>query len=159
MTKGKNNKKAGSGRIAENRRARFDYHLDESIEAGIALEGWEVKSIRSGKAQISESYVLIDKGEAWLFGAHITPLISASTHIKPDQRRSRKLLLHRKELDRLIGMVERKGYTLVPVALYWKNGKVKAEIALARGKKVHDKRATEKQRDWQREKNRILKKG
>lgn len=142
--------------IALNKRARFDYFIEEHFEAGLALQGWEVKSLRASKAQITESYVLIRNGEAWLLGAHVTPLNTASTHIHPDPTRTRKLLLNRAELDRLTGAVERKGYTLVPLALYWKHGRAKLEIGLAKGKKLHDKRATEKARDWQRQKERLL---
>lgn len=151
--------KPGSNTIALNKKARFDYFIEETIEAGLALEGWEVKSLRAGKGQITESYVLLRDGEAWLLGAHVTPLPTASTHIRPDPRRTRKLLLNRRELDRLTGMVERKGYALVALELYWKKGRVKASIGLARGKKQHDKRATEKDRDWERDKARILKSG
>jgi SsrA-binding protein len=147
---------ASSGTIALNKKARHDYFIEDRNEAGLALQGWEVKSLRAGRAQLSESYILIKGGEAWLLGAHITPLTSASTHITPDPTRTRKLLLHRRELDKLIGAVERKGYTLVPLALYWKRGNVKLEIALARGKQSHDKRATEKNRDWKREKERLM---
>ncbi len=147
---------AGSRTIALNKKARHDYALEERLEAGLALEGWEVKSLRAGRVQLRESYVLIKDAEAWLFGTHISPLTSASTHVHPDPTRTRKLLLHRSELNKLIGAVERKGYTLVPLAMYWKRGRAKLEIALAKGKKAHDKRATEKERDWQREKQRIL---
>ena len=143
--------------IALNKRARHEYFIEDNFEAGLALQGWEVKSLRAGRAQIAESYVLVKDGEAWLFGAHISPLPTTSTHVVADPTRSRKLLLHREELDRLVGAVERRGYTLVPLKLYWKKGNVKAEIGLAKGKKAHDKRATEKDRDWQREKSRIVK--
>jgi SsrA-binding protein len=153
---GKTPGKGSSGTIALNRRARHDYFIEDRFEAGLALQGWEVKSIRDGRLQLNESYILINNGEAWLFGAHITPLTSASTHVKADPARTRKLLLHRRELDRLIGAVERKGYTLVPLAMYWKNGLAKLEIALARGKQTQDKRASEKARDWEREKGRLL---
>ncbi len=146
-------------RIAENRRARYEYFIEETYEAGLALQGWEVKSLRAGRAQINEAYVFIKDGEAFLFGAHISPLATASTHVVPDPVRTRKLLLHRAELNRLIGAVERRGYTLVPLELYWKNGKVKLRVGLAKGKKAHDKRATAKERDWQREKSRLLKQG
>lgn len=142
--------------IALNKRARYDYFIEDRIEAGLALEGWEVKSLRASKAQITEGYVVIKHSEAWLLGAHVTPLDTASTHIHPDPTRTRKLLLKRMELDRLIGAVERKGYTLVPLALYWKKGRAKLEIGLAKGKKQHDKRAVEKDRDWQRQKGRVL---
>jgi SsrA-binding protein len=156
-----NGKKSGkdtSGTIALNRKARHDYFIEDRFEAGLSLEGWEVKSIRDGRVQLNESYIIVKNGEAWLFGVHITPLTSASTHIKADPTRTRKLLLHRRELDKLIGAVERKGYTLVPLAMYWKNGRAKLEIALARGKQSHDKRTTEKARDWEREKGRLLRK-
>lgn len=152
--KAKNN--SGST-IVLNKKARFDFFIEERFEAGIALEGWEVKSLRAGKVQIRDSYILLKDDEAFLFGALITPLPTASTHIQPDPQRNRKLLLHRRELNKLIGAVERKGYALVPTAMYWKGGKVKIEIGLAMGKKSHDKRETEKQRDWEREKQRILK--
>jgi len=142
--------------IALNKRARHDYFIEENLEAGVALQGWEVKSLRAGKAQITEGYVLVKNGEAWLIGSHITPLRTTSTHVVADPTRTRKLLLHRRELDRLIGAVERKGHTLVPLKLYWKNGRVKLELGLARGKQAHDKRATAKDRDWQREKARLL---
>lgn len=145
--------------IALNKVARHDYFIEEKYEAGLALEGWEVKSLRDNRVQLKESYVVIQKGEAYLFGAHITPLPSASTHVKTDPTRTRKLLLHREELSKLIGLIERKGYTLVPLALYWKRGKAKLEIGLAKGKKQHDKRAAEKDRDWKREKERIFKTG
>ncbi|MFO7276934.1 MAG: SsrA-binding protein SmpB [Pseudomonadota bacterium] len=145
--------------IAENRRARFDYFIEDRYEAGLALEGWEVKALRAGRAQISEAYVYLRGGEAFLIGAHITPLASASTHVNADPVRTRKLLLHRSELQHLIGAVERRGYTLVPLELYWKNGRAKLQIGLAKGKKQHDKRAAEKDRDWQRDKARIMRRG
>lgn len=148
-----------SNQIAANKKARFDYFIEDTVEAGLALEGWEVKSLRGGKGQITESYVLLRKGEAWLFGAHIAPLATASTHISPDPRRTRKLLLNRNEIDRLTGLVERRGYALVALELYWKKGRAKLAIGLAKGKKQHDKRATEKERDWQRDRSRILKAG
>lgn len=144
--------------IALNRKARHDYTIEERFEAGIVLQGWEVKSLRAGKGQIAESYVIIKQGEAWLLGAHIAPLISASTHVKTDPTRTRKLLLHHKELARLIGAVERKGYTIVPLAMYWVRGKAKLEVALAHGKKSHDKRSDERDRDWARQKERLMKK-
>lgn len=143
--------------IALNKRARHEYFIEENHEAGLALQGWEVKSLRAGKAQITEGYVLVKNGEAWLIGAHISPLATTSTHVVADPTRTRKLLLHRRELDRLVGAVERKGHTIVPLKLYWKNGKAKLEIGLAKGKQAHDKRATAKDRDWQREKSRLLK--
>ncbi|RMG29124.1 MAG: SsrA-binding protein SmpB [Gammaproteobacteria bacterium] len=145
--------------IAENRRARFEYAIEDTHEAGLVLEGWEVKSLRAGKVQLVDSYVIVKNGEVWLLGAHITPLPTASTHIQPDPTRTRKLLLHRDEIARLVGAVERRGYTLVPLKLYWKRGRAKLLIGLAKGKKAHDKRAAIKERDWQREKQRILKGG
>jgi len=143
--------------IAENRKARFDYAIEETYEAGLALAGWEVKSLRAGRAQLKEAYVFLRDGEAFLFGAHVSPLPTASTHVQADPTRTRKLLLHRHELNHLVGAVERRGYTLVPLELYWKNGNVKLRVGLAKGKKAHDKRATEKDRDWQREKSRLMK--
>ncbi len=145
--------------IALNKKARHNYILSDRFEAGLALEGWEVKSLRAGKIQIVESYILLKDNEAWLFGCLITPLPTASTHIHPDPTRTRKLLLHREEIDRLIGAVERKGFSLIPTAMYWKKGRAKLEIALAKGKKEHDKRADTKDRDWKRDKQRILKHG
>jgi len=147
---------AGSSTIALNKKARHDYFIEERFEAGLELQGWEVKSLRESRVQLSESYILVKNNEAWLLGVHISPLTSTSTHITPDPTRTRRLLLHRRELDRLIGAVERKGYTIVPLALYWKKGRAKLEIALARGKQSHDKRAAEKERDWGREKQRLL---
>ncbi len=152
---------AGGGKavgktIALNKAARHDYHLEDRFEAGMALQGWELKAIRAGRLNIGESYALVKGGEIFLFGAQITPLISASSHVIADDRRTRKLLLHRNEIDRLVGRVEREGYTLVPTAMYWRGNKVKLELALAKGKKTHDKRATEKERDWQREKQRTM---
>lgn len=143
--------------IAANRKARHDYFIDERFEAGLALEGWEVKSLRDGRAQLTEGYVNVRNGEAWLVGAHFSPLTTTSTHIHAEPTRSRKLLLHRNELDRLVGAVERKGYALIPLDLHWSKGRVKLEIGLARGKKQHDKRASNKDRDWARQKERILK--
>ncbi|RKZ87233.1 MAG: SsrA-binding protein [Gammaproteobacteria bacterium] len=156
MAAKKNKKKTHNNTIAQNRRARHDYFLEDKFEAGIVLEGWEVKSMRDGRLQLNESYIVIHKGEAWLHGAHISPLLSASTHIHPDNIRRRKLLLNRIELNRLIGAVDRKGYTIVPVAMYWKKGRAKLEIALAKGKQHHDKRAAAKDQDWAREKARIF---
>ncbi len=150
---------AAAGRtIADNRKARHDYFIEEDFEAGLSLEGWEVKSLRAGRANIKESYALVKDGEAWLLGAHISPLVSASTHVNPDPVRTRKLLLHRRQIDRLTGAVERRGYTLVPLSLYWSRGKVKLKLGLAKGKKQHDKRDVEKDRDWQRQRQRLLKK-
>ena len=142
--------------IAENRKARFDYFIEEKFEAGLVLQGWEVKAMRAGRAQLKEAYVFVRGVEAFLFGAHISPLNSASSHVVADPVRTRKLLLNASELSRLVGAVERKGYTLVPLELYWKNGRAKLAVGLAKGKKQHDKRATEKDRDWQRDKARIL---
>lgn len=157
MSKQNSNAKSGTSTIALNKKARHEYFIEERFEAGLALEGWEVKSLRAGRVQITDSYVLIKDGEAFLLGAHITPLPTASTHIHPDPTRTRKLLLHREELHKLIGAVERKGYALIPTALYWKRSRAKLEIGLAKGKKAHDKRATERDRDWQREKERLFK--
>lgn len=142
--------------IALNKKARFDYILEEKFEAGIALQGWEVKSLRAGKAQITDTYVLLKNGEAWLIGSLITPISTISTHFVIDPKRTRKLLLKRRELNKLIGATQQKGYTCVCTALYWKNHLVKAEIALAKGKQLHDKRETEKERDWNREKQRVV---
>jgi SsrA-binding protein len=146
-----------SNTIARNKKARFDFFIEENLEAGIALEGWEVKALRAGRAQLTESYVLLRDCEAYLFGCHVPPLPTASTHVHPDPIRTRKLLMHRREIDRLIGAVERKGYTLVPLSLYWSKGRAKLDIGLAKGKKMHDKRDTEKDRDWERQKSRIMK--
>jgi|TARA_Y100000817_G_scaffold275030_1_gene235654 SsrA-binding protein len=149
-------KQSGGGKtIVLNKKVRRDYFVDERFEAGISLQGWEVKSLRAGKVEIIDSYILLKDGEAYLFGALITPLSSSSTYISEKQR-NRKLLLHRVELNKIIGAVERKGFALVPTALYWKNGHVKLEIGVARGKKMHDKRETEKKRDWQRQKARLV---
>lgn len=142
--------------ITQNRKASFEFFIEERFEAGLVLEGWEVKSLRAGRVQLDQGYVLLKNGEAWLFGALINPLQTASTHIHPEQQRTRKLLLKARELNRLLGNVERKGYTLVPLSLYWKNNRVKLEIGLAKGKKLHDKRAAEKDRDWERQKRRLL---
>jgi SsrA-binding protein len=150
-------KDESEGRIAVNRRARYDYFIEDRFEAGVALLGWEVKSLRAGRLQLQEAYVLLKSDEAWLFGAHISPLPTASTHVLPDPTRSRKLLMHRRQIDALVGAVERKGRTIVPLAMYWKNGRAKLEIGLARGKKEHDKRDNTRERDWQREKARVMK--
>ncbi len=143
--------------IAVNKEARYNYFIEERFEAGLALEGWEVKSLRAGKAQLTESYVIVRNGEISLLGAHLTPLSSASSHISADPTRTRKLLLHRKEIDRLSGLVERKGFTLVPLELYWARGRAKLAVGLAKGKKQYDKRATAKDRDWERDKARAMK--
>ena len=148
--------KSGGSTIALNKKARHEFHLHERFEAGLSLLGWEVKSLRQGRVQLTESYVMLRNGEAYLIGTHISPLTSASTHVDTNPIRERKLILHARELSTLVGAVERKGFTLVPVALYWKNGKVKLEIALAVGKKQHDKRATDKERDWNRQKQRFI---
>ncbi len=148
-----------SSTIALNKKARHDYFIEKNYEAGLALKGWEVKSLRAGKAQIREAYVVVRNNEIWLIGAQITPLSTASTHVHADPSRTRKLLLHRREIDQLIGFVDRKGYTLVPLRLYWKDGRAKLDVGLARGKKQHDKRAADRDRDWQRQKARILKHG
>ena len=156
MSKKKAKKPTGN-MIAVNRRARHDYFIENQFEAGLALEGWEVKSLRAGNAQLSEAYVNINKGEAWLVGAHFSPLKTTSTHITAVPTRARKLLMHRHELDRLTGAVERKGYALIPLDLHWHKGRAKLTIGLGKGKKQHDKRSDRKDRDWQRQKERILK--
>jgi SsrA-binding protein len=153
----KSSSKAASGTIAQNKRARHDYHLEEHFEAGLALEGWEVKSLRAGKAQLVDSYVLIKSGEAWLLGANITPLTSASTHVIADPQRTRKLLLHGREIAKIYTATQQKGYTCIATALYWKGNRIKLDVALAKGKAQHDKRATLKDREWSRQKDRIMK--
>jgi SsrA-binding protein len=152
----KDTKEDGKSLIAENRKARHDYFIEDRYEAGLSLMGWEVKSLRAGRAQLTEAYVFIRAGEIFMMGAHLSPLNSASTHVTADPTRTRKLLLNRSEIDRLVGAVERDGYTIVPLELYWKAGRAKVRIGLAKGKKQHDKRATEKDRDWQRDKARVL---
>lgn len=142
--------------IADNRKAHHDYFIEERFEAGLVLEGWEVKAIRAGRAQIKEAYVVLKDEEVFLIGAHIMPLISASSHIHPDPVRTRKLLLHAAEIRKLIGKVERAGYALVPLDLHYSKGRVKLSLGLAKGKKLHDKRETEKQKDWNREKQRLM---
>jgi SsrA-binding protein len=142
--------------ITENKKAYHDYFIEERIEAGLVLEGWEVKSLRAGKVQLRDCYVLLKNGEAYLFGALITPLSSASTHVEADPERTRKLLLHASEISQLIGAVERKGYSAVALKLYWSKGRAKCQIGLAKGKKQHDKRDMEKERDWQRDKQRLM---
>jgi SsrA-binding protein len=151
-----NDRNDGAALIAENRKARHDYFIEERFEAGLLLMGWEVKSLRAGRAQLTEAHVQVRKGEAFLLGAHFSPLNSASSHVIADPARTRKLLLNRNELDRLVGSVERAGFTIVPLELYWKAGLAKLRIGLAKGKKQHDKRATEKDRDWVRDKARLL---
>jgi SsrA-binding protein len=143
--------------ITENRKARFDFFIEDHYEAGIALQGWEVKSLRAGRAQLKEAYVFIKSGEAFLYGAHISALPTASTHFVPDPVRTRKLLLNRAELEDMAVAVDRKGYTMVPLELYWKKGNAKLKVGIAKGKQDHDKRDTAKDRDWQREKSRVLK--
>ncbi|HVF62926.1 MAG TPA: SsrA-binding protein SmpB [Casimicrobiaceae bacterium] len=142
--------------IVENRKAFHDYFIEERFEAGLALEGWEVKAIRAGRGNLKESYVVVKNGEIVLLGAHIAPLATASTHVKPDPTRTRKLLLHREEINRLIGKVERAGYTLAPIDLHYKNGRIKIEFGLAKGKKQFDKRAAIKEREWNREQQRLM---
>ena len=156
---GQTKKKKTSSTIALNKRAKFDYFLEDRLEAGMVLQGWEVKSLRAGKGNLSESYVFIKNHEAWISGCTIEPLSTASTHIHPQPTRVRKLLLHQQEIARLLGATERKGYTIVPVSLYWLRGRAKLKIALAKGKKQHDKRASIKERDWKRDQSRILKGG
>ena len=153
----KSSKKTSPGSIAQNRRARHDYFIEDRFEAGLMLMGWEVKSIRDGKVQLAESYVQLHRGEAFLAGCTITPLLSASTHVIAEPQRIRKLLLHAKELARLFNASQQKGYTIVPLAMYWKGNRVKCEIALGKGKKQHDKRATTREKDWQRDKQRLFK--
>jgi SsrA-binding protein len=142
--------------ISLNKRARHEYHLEERVEAGLVLQGWEVKAIRAGRGNMTDAYAYVKDGEIYLIGAQITPLIQASTHVVAEDRRQRKLLLHRREIDKLIGRVEREGYTLVPTAMYWRKNKIKLEIALAKGKQDHDKRDAAKDRDWAREKQRAM---
>lgn len=158
-TETKANTNDGPKTIAENRRARFDYFIEERYEAGIVLEGWEVKALRAGKAQITESHVFVRDGEVFWIGAHVNPLKTTSTHVIADPIRTRKLLMKHSEIAHLIGAVERKGYTIVPLELYWQRGKAKIRIGLAKGKKQHDKRETEKERDWSRDKARLLRRG
>lgn len=157
MAKGKKKTSTPGSTIALNKMARHEYQIEQRLEAGLVLEGWEAKGLRAGRVQLKESYVKILHGEGFLIGCHISPLASASTHVDPDPTRTRKLLLKRTELSRLIGQTERAGYTLVPLAMYWKRGRAKLEIGLAKGKKLHDKRADAKDRDWQREKERLFK--
>ncbi|MFK8068718.1 MAG: SsrA-binding protein SmpB [Gammaproteobacteria bacterium] len=157
MAKAKKKPKAPSSTIVLNKKARHDYHIEDRFEAGLVLEGWEVKSLRAGKIQILDSHIQMHKGEAWLHGCVITPLQTASTHITPEKTRVRKLLLHTYELAKLSAAVERKGYTVVPTAMYWVKGRAKIEVGLAKGKQAHDKRAASKERDWGREQQRILK--
>ncbi|HXD52400.1 MAG TPA: SsrA-binding protein SmpB [Burkholderiales bacterium] len=143
--------------IAQNKKAFHDYFVEQRFEAGIELEGWEVKSIRAGRLQLKEAYVIVRNGEIYLIGCHISPLATVSTHFQPDPVRTRKLLLHKEEINKLIGSVERAGYTMLPLDMHFKRGKIKLAVGLAKGKKQHDKRQADKERDWQREKQRILK--
>lgn len=157
MSKDKKDKSDDPARlIAVNRRARHEYFIEDSYEAGMMLQGWEVKALRAGRAQVAEAYVTLKNGEAWLIGAHITPLKQTCTHEIADATRSRKLLMHERELSQLVGKVERAGYTLIPLDLHWTRGRAKLQVGLAKGKKQHDKRATEKDRDWEREKGRVM---
>jgi SsrA-binding protein len=142
--------------IVDNKKAFHDYFIEERFEAGLVLEGWEVKAIRAGRVQLKEAYVVVKNGAVWLIGCHISPLLTASTHIHPDPTRSRKLLLHATEINKLIGKTERAGFTLVPLDMHYVKGRIKLEIGLAKGKKQHDKRASEKEREWQREKQRMV---
>jgi SsrA-binding protein len=142
--------------IVQNKKAFHDYFIEERYEAGLVLEGWEVKAIRAGRVQINDAYVIVQHGALWMIGAHISPLLTASTHVKPDPLRTRKLLLHEAESKRLIGQISQRGYALIPLDLHYTKGRIKAAIGLARGKQLHDKRATEKEREWQREKQRLL---
>jgi len=157
MAKPSKDKTSHNNTIALNKKARHEFSIEDRFEGGLVLQGWEVKSLRAGRVQMTDSYVIIKDGEVWWLGGLITPLISASTHYIADATRTRKVLLNAREISKLIGAVERKGYTLIPLAMYWKNGRAKIEIALAKGKKEFDKRATEKDRDWQREKERVFK--
>ena len=149
--------KSTDNTIALNRIVRHDYSIEDDLEVGIVLEGWEVKSLRDKNLQLRESYVMAKNGELWLIGAHISPLNTASTHVNPNATRTRKLLAHQSQIDRLMGLVDRRGYTLVAMSAYWSRGRVKIKIGLGKGKKHHDKRSTEKDRDWQRDKARIMK--
>jgi len=150
-------KKVPENTIVQNRRARHEYFIEESFEAGLALQGWEVKAIRAGKVNLNDAYIMLHHGEAYLSGCHISPLNTVSTHIKPNPTRERKLLLHAREIDRLYGAQQREGYTIVPLSLYWRKNLVKLKIATAKGKKLHDKRASEKAREWNLDKQRIMK--
>jgi len=150
-------KSAADNTIAENRKARFDFHIEDDFEAGMVLEGWEVKSLRAGRANLSESYAFVKNGEAFITGCNIAPLPTASTHINPEPTRMRKLLLNKREIDKIMGAVDRKGYTLVPLRLYWVRGRAKLKLGLAKGKKQHDKRADSKERDWKRQQERLRK--
>ena len=152
-------KQTDSSTIVVNRKARHEYFVEKTMEAGLALEGWEVKSLRAGRVQLTEAYVNLHAGEAWLVGAHVTALVTASTHINPVSVRPRKLLLHRREISELIGAIERRGFTAVPLKMFWQRGRAKLQIGVAKGKKQHDKRASDRDKDWSRQKQRILKTG
>lgn len=152
----KKKKSDNSNTIAQNKKARHDYHVETKFEAGLMLTGWEVKSLRAGRCQLTDAYVLIKNGEAWLLGAHMSPLISASTHVIAEPTRTRKLLLNKKEIGKITSKINQTGHSCVALAIYWKGNKVKCEIALVKGKKEYDKRATEKERDWGREKQRVM---
>ncbi|WP_447530104.1 SsrA-binding protein SmpB [Vreelandella sp. TE19] len=155
-TKKGKSKGPSNSAIAQNKKARFEYHINETFEAGLSLAGWEVKSLRAGKGQLTDTYILVRNGEAWLLGSHIMPLNTTSTHEIADPTRTRKLLLHRKEIAKIFSVTQDKGHTCVPLKLYWKRNMVKCELALVTGKQLHDKRATEKDRDWDRQKGRIM---
>ncbi len=142
--------------IAQNKRARYEYYIEDTYEAGVMLQGWEVKSLREGRAQITEAYVIVKKSEVWLIGAHFIPLKQTCTHVFADATRTRKLLMNRKEISTLIGKVDRAGYTIIPLDLHWRDGRAKLQVGLAKGKKTHDKRDTIKERDWQREQGRVM---
>jgi SsrA-binding protein len=159
MATKKSAKNSSNSTIANNKSATYEYTIEERFEAGLVLQGWEVKSLRDGRVQLKESYVVIKKAEAWLLRAHVSPLLSASTHVNPVAVRDKKLLLNRRELNKLIGAVERKGYTIIPLSMYWKNGRAKLEIGLAKGKQLHDKRAATRERDVKREMARAMKHG
>lgn len=156
MSKAKKKSSPSNGTIALNKKARHDYHVIDKYEAGVAFAGWEVKSLREGKCQLVDAYVFFKNAEAWLLNAHISPLQTASTHVIAEPTRPRKLLLNRREIERLMGKVNQTSFSCVPLAIYWKGNKIKCEIALVQGKKEYDKRATEKDRDWNRQKQRIV---
>lgn len=151
--------KGSPATIAQNRRARHEYFVEEKFEAGLLLLGWEVKSLRAGKCNLTDAYILLKNNEAWVIGIHMQPLLAASTHVVADPTRTRKLLLNRREIDRLQGEVQQKGHTCVPLAMYWSGGRAKIEIAVVKGKQLHDKREADKAKDWQREKGRIMRNG
>lgn len=156
MSNNKQKQNAEDRLIAQNKRARYEYYIEDTYEAGVMLEGWEVKSLREGRAQITEAYVIVKKSEVWLIGAHFIPLKQTCTHVFADATRTRKLLMNRKEISTLIGKVDRAGYTIIPLDLHWTNGRAKLQVGLAKGKKTHDKRDTIRERDWQREQGRVM---